>query len=67
MVLAQSSPLPIIDVHFHAFWWGPETEALPGMRAPKTREELHTKTLAALHQYNIVKVVASGPFIQDYQ
>jgi uncharacterized protein len=69
VALAQSSPPPIIDVHFHAYWFGPEIEeALPGMpAAPKTREELHTKTLAALRQYNIVKVVASGDFVEDYQ
>ena len=67
VVLAQSSLPPIIDMHFHAFWWEPEMEVLPGMRAPKTREELQTETLAALRQYNIVKVVASGGFIEDYQ
>ena len=63
-----SSGLPIIDMHFHTMWDGPDLkEPLTGFVSPKTPDELRRLNIAALNRYHIVKVVASGDQLDSYE
>ena len=65
--LTQSAvqPLPIIDVHLHAYgaadWSGPRPNPVTGKPGPATAEEHMRQTRAAMERYNIVKAIVSGP------
>jgi uncharacterized protein len=65
--LAQSAiqPLPIIDVHLHAYdaadWKGPRPNPVSVKPSPATAEQHMRQTLAAMDRYNIVKAIVSGP------
>ncbi len=73
LLVAQSDPpattnLPIIDMHFHTMWDGPDVkEALTGFVSPKTPEELRRLNIAALNRFHVVKVVASGDQLSWYE
>jgi hypothetical protein len=73
LLIAQSDPsatasLPIIDMHFHTMWDGPDIkEALTGFVSPKTPDELRRLNIAALNRYHIVKVVTSGDQLPSYE
>ncbi|MBV8866300.1 MAG: amidohydrolase family protein [Acidobacteriaceae bacterium] len=63
-----ASNLPIIDMHFHAMWDGPDLkEPLTGFVSPKTPDELRRLNIAALNRYHIIKVVASGDQLESYE
>jgi hypothetical protein len=63
-----SGGLPIIDMHFHTMWDGPDLkEPLTGFVSPKTRDELRRLNIAALNRYRIIKVVASGDQLESYE
>lgn len=63
-----TSNLPIIDMHFHTMWDGPDLkEPLTGFVSPKTPDELRRLNIAALNRYRIIKVVASGDQLESYQ
>ena len=65
---AETTSFPIIDVHFHTMWEGPEVkEALTGFISPKTPDELRRRNMAAVNRYHIVKVVASGDELESYR
>jgi hypothetical protein len=65
---AISGGLPIIDMHFHTMWDGPDLkEPLTGFVSPKTPDELRRLNIAALKRYRIIKVVASGDQIESYE
>jgi uncharacterized protein len=65
---ATSGGLPIIDMHFHTMWDGPNLkEPLTGFVSPKTPDELRRLNIAALKRYRIIKVVASGGQLESYE
>jgi predicted TIM-barrel fold metal-dependent hydrolase len=65
---AERAMQPIIDVHFHAMWWGPEAvEPLTGFRTPKTPEELRDRNIAALKEHRVVRIVVSGDTTEEYR
>jgi uncharacterized protein len=65
----QSVPsMPVIDVHFHTMWEGPELkEPLTNLVSPKTPDELRRLNIAAFDRYHVVKVVASGDQLDLYE
>jgi uncharacterized protein len=72
LLAAQERPslasTPIIDMHFHTMWDGPEMrEPLTSFVSPKTPDELRRLNIAALNRYHIVKAVASGDQLKSYE
>ena len=64
---SPTQPLPIIDMHIHAFGLDqmgnpPPANPRTGKATPtRTDRELMEATLSELKRYNIVKAVAGGP------
>jgi hypothetical protein len=72
VLFAQGSPdvvrMPVIDVHFHTMWAGPEVkEPLTNFISPKTPDELRRLNIAALDRNHVVKAIASGDQLESYQ
>ena len=68
---AQETPargsMPVIDMHFHTMWLGPNmTSRRTGFASGETPEEMYRRNVAALDQNHIVKAVASGDQLQLY-
>ncbi len=59
--------MPVIDMHFHTMWLGPNmTSRRTGFASGETPEEMYRRNVAALDQNHIVKAVASGDQLQLY-
>ncbi len=62
-----SGSMPVIDMHFHAMWQGPNrTHKRTGIPSADTPEEMRRLNLAALDRNHIVKAVASGDQLHIY-
>ena len=65
-VLPKAS-MPVIDMHFHTMWLGPNmTSRRTGFASGETPEEMYRLNVSALDQNHIVKAVASGDQLQLY-
>jgi hypothetical protein len=65
---AATASMPVIDMHFHTMWLGPNmTSRRTGFPSGETPEEMRRRNLAALDRNHIVRAVASGDQLQLYE
>src|SRR5690242_10850127 len=62
-----SASMPVIDMHFHTMWQGPNrTHKSTGIPSAETPEEMRQLNLAAMDRNHVVKAVASGDQLHLY-